>query len=268
MPKDVATVNLQGLGEPMLHPEFPELVRVVRSINPEWHLTINSNGTLLEDLAESILSCGLDEIYVSLNSADPDAFAHSRGGAQLEIVANGVKRLCELRGDSPVPTIKLRTVILAGTDPGALVGLARDLGVDAIAVQELGLDGDWIDPTVHELQIESEALDAWMADLEAQAARVDIVIEPFLLSRDVVCTNPLESMNVLSSGEVTPCCTLTEPSVGVVGDTSEESLDAIWSSSRFAEFRSDFVRGVQPACLKCPAYRPWSSRTARKPDLA
>jgi cyclic pyranopterin phosphate synthase len=87
----VEKVRITG-GEPLLRPDVPELVRLLKQelLVPEVALT--TNGWLLARRAPALRSAGLDRLNVSLDSLRPATFARLSGGrgASVERVLDGI----------------------------------------------------------------------------------------------------------------------------------------------------------------------------------
>jgi MoaA/NifB/PqqE/SkfB family radical SAM enzyme len=83
----VSVLNLVG-GEPLLRKDLPDLIRAVdRDLTTTILFT---NGTLLPQRATSLRSAGLDSVYVSIDSANPeenDRFRGLSGGFDLALKA-------------------------------------------------------------------------------------------------------------------------------------------------------------------------------------
>jgi len=79
------TINLNGVGESMLHPELPEFIAFARSIaSRDCVIGFQSNGMLLTaSLAERLAGAGLDRICFSVDSPDPDQLGLFRAGSEL-----------------------------------------------------------------------------------------------------------------------------------------------------------------------------------------
>lgn len=66
--------------ECLLHPQFKEIVRKVKEIDPVDFFVI-SNGTLLtEDMAAFLVRVGVDRLEVSVDAATPRSYQKIRGG--------------------------------------------------------------------------------------------------------------------------------------------------------------------------------------------
>src|SRR5512134_2694575 len=78
----LAELHLQGLGEPLMHPRFFDMVRhaAARGIA----VSTNTNLTLLTQArAQEAASCGLTEISVSIDAASAPVYESIRIGARL-----------------------------------------------------------------------------------------------------------------------------------------------------------------------------------------
>ena len=86
-------------GEPMMHPDFLEIITYSRQkgISP---LCLNTNGTLLEEvLAREILQQNVEVVEVSLDAFTKDTYERIRLGADFEKVVSNVETLIRLKKD-------------------------------------------------------------------------------------------------------------------------------------------------------------------------
>jgi putative metalloenzyme radical SAM/SPASM domain maturase len=83
------TLNLNGVGESMLHPELASFIAFARSRVPQkCSVGFQSNGMLLTPLlAKRLMDAGLDRICFSVDSPDPGELGRFRAGAELGRVA-------------------------------------------------------------------------------------------------------------------------------------------------------------------------------------
>jgi len=83
----VRRVRLTG-GEPTVRADLPELVAMLAAIPGIDELAMTTNGHLLAELATTLRDAGLDEVNVSLDTVDADAFhAITRRGELARVVA-------------------------------------------------------------------------------------------------------------------------------------------------------------------------------------
>lgn len=85
---EARTVAFAGFGEPLLHPRFPEMVRLAHAKGLRTELT--SNAMLLtSNLAKQLIDAGLDQFTVSIDGASNASHGAIRPGASLgEIMGN------------------------------------------------------------------------------------------------------------------------------------------------------------------------------------
>lgn len=91
-PLGLSCVKLTG-GEPLLHPEFGEILKVIRS--KELQLTIETNGLLLTPASSrEIAECRNPKIAVSLDGVDPETHEWVRGiKGCFDATLRGIKTL-------------------------------------------------------------------------------------------------------------------------------------------------------------------------------
>src|SRR5438105_242214 len=105
-------LHLQGLGEPMMHPRFGDMVSY--ATRKGVRVTTNSNLTLLNaQRAERCVTSGLDCIHVSIDGATPDTYERIRVRARLERVLRNVEMLLEARTGLGSQRPLLRLVMVA-----------------------------------------------------------------------------------------------------------------------------------------------------------
>src|SRR5512136_70435 len=90
------TVFFGGLGEPLLHPEFLDMVREVKRLDaPVEAIT---NGLLLDEARiEALIDVALDTLWVSIDGATPDCYADVRRDGDLPRVIANLERLRDLK---------------------------------------------------------------------------------------------------------------------------------------------------------------------------
>ncbi len=227
-------VYLFGLGEPLLDRRMPRFLRLARSLG--LGTILSSNGTLLADptIREQLLEEPPDHLMISVDAADPAAYAHYRAGGRYDETVEGVRRLAEAkarRGGRWVLSINFIRM------PGNREQVARFSatwrgapGVDIVRVknEDMGLDGySWFAPD---------------ADLRRNPCHL-------------LWGGPLA---VRHSGEVYACTHIAacgEP----LGHVDEQGLAALWNGPAMARLRaahrSDRGRGLGP-CSTCVLARP------------
>jgi MoaA/NifB/PqqE/SkfB family radical SAM enzyme len=135
-------MELQGEGEPFLHPGFLEMIEMAKRTNPDVHVSAITNGSLLsETLIQRLLDLQVQKLYISIESADADTFREIRGG-HLNTVILGVQALMEARRrrGAQFPSVGFAVTVLRRTvhEFPAVVALYEKLGLDGgVTIQGL-----------------------------------------------------------------------------------------------------------------------------------
>jgi len=129
---DLQHIELQGEGEPLMHPDFFAMAERARARGIE--VSTISNGSFLSDARIArILAADVGSLLVSIESADAAAFRAIRGGS-LDKVTRGIRSLVEAkrRAGRRRPHLGFAVTILADTQDqlAPIVDLYESLGMD------------------------------------------------------------------------------------------------------------------------------------------
>lgn len=125
-------------GEPLLHRDFFELVRLAR--RKKIFTATSTNGHFLQgDAAGEVVSSGLDEMIISLDGTDASTYMHYRKGGDFEKVLDGIRNLAEARraAGSSHPYIRLQFIVMKHNQHQIrdIRRLGRALGVDRVELK-------------------------------------------------------------------------------------------------------------------------------------
>jgi len=115
----ISSLRFTG-GEPLLHPDIIAMVALARETGIE-HIFMTTNGTLLSKKAEELAEAGLENINISLDTLDADAYEQITGKALLLQVLSGIDAAIEAG-----LLVKLNCVYGEATDWKALCTYALD----------------------------------------------------------------------------------------------------------------------------------------------
>lgn len=91
------TLDLHGAGEPLLHPNFFDIISLAKS---KQNITAGflCNATLLDQQkAKAVTELGVDWISFSVDGSQREVFEYYRKGANLDLVEENIKTLLSLR---------------------------------------------------------------------------------------------------------------------------------------------------------------------------
>ena len=99
---EIPRITLHTIGEPTMHPELPQLVKIARENG--LIVTLSTNGTrLTEEYCEALVDAAPHILSVSLDAATPETFEKIREGIDAREVQAGLKRLRRIRDAQGVP---------------------------------------------------------------------------------------------------------------------------------------------------------------------
>ena len=96
MPDSVETVFFGGMGEPLIHPRILDMVRVAHGLGKRTEII--SNGTLLHERnLMGLMNAGIDMIWISIDSFDPDKYDSIQQNGKYETIMRNIEALNRLR---------------------------------------------------------------------------------------------------------------------------------------------------------------------------
>lgn len=115
---NVTKIKLTG-GEPLCRKEIVEIVQKISLLNCFKDISMTTNGSKLEGLAESLIDAGLDRINVSLGTLNPQKYRFIYGSDTLEEALRGLAKAKEVGFND----IKLNYVMLKGINEEELTDM-------------------------------------------------------------------------------------------------------------------------------------------------
>ena len=139
----ISKIRLTG-GEPLVYPEILSLVREIAASPSISDLSLTTNATLLENLAEPLARAGLKRVNISLDTLDPGKFKRITRFGDFSRAWNGILA-AEAAGLAP---IKLNTVVVKGInddelEPLAQLTLEHPWHLRFIELMPIGNTADW-----------------------------------------------------------------------------------------------------------------------------
>jgi radical SAM protein with 4Fe4S-binding SPASM domain len=272
-------LHLQGLGEPMMHPRFADMVAYAtrRGIR----VTTNSNLTLLNaDRAERCGTSGLDTIHVSIDGASAEVYERIRVRARLDRVLRNVELIQNTKQKlgSDRPHLRMVTVVMRQNlhELPDLVRLARRYAMESLFVQHLCHDfRESSLPAQYRPMLEfveeqtllgedAERVEHYFGAAREVAQEVGLDLRlprthkrlhaPGTLGPDR-CDWPWHGPYVSYQGLVMPCCMIASPDRLNFGSMAEKGVDAVWNGEEYESFRRQLASDEPPEiCRSCSIY--------------
>src|SRR5713101_3454364 len=136
----IARVVLHGVGEPMMVRALPRMIRYLKDRGT--YVLFNTNGTLLsEKKGRELIDSGLDELRVSLDAAEPDAFKLVRGRDMFARIVRNLRAFRalqrELAAETPRVSLWLTGLKETVDQLSDFVRLAHDVDIPEVYLQRL-----------------------------------------------------------------------------------------------------------------------------------
>jgi radical SAM protein with 4Fe4S-binding SPASM domain len=221
-----------GIGEPMMHPNIFEMIRITRDAGVRTGMS--TNGTLLDDKRiEMLLDCGLDYVILAFDGAFKETYEKYRTGANYEKTRANILGLLRRKQERKSPLhVILQMVML------------KDNISEIEAYRKL-----WTIPGVDEVRFKRDEV------------QVDGIAGPgsrLTGQRRNPCHLLWRGpMYVRYDGMAYPCCYMFEQPP--VGDLKRQSVMDVWNSEGMVKLREAHTAGdlsAYPVCQTCQAARP------------
>lgn len=270
-------LQLQGLGEPLMHPRFFDMVREAKRRG--LLVSTNSNATLInERRAQECVDSGLDRMQISIDGATPGTYERIRQRSHFDRVVANTHRLVQTRdrAHSRTPELQMVAVLMRQNlhELPELVRLAADLGMAGLFVQHLahafaeetlparyGPMRDFVDRQT--VLGEDPALVAeWFHKTEAEAHRCQLALRLPDISGALPrtsehrCQWPWTGGYVSYQGLAMPCCMVGTPDRATLGDLRRGTFVDVWEGEQYRDFRARLDSPDPPdICRSCAVYR-------------
>lgn len=272
-------LHLQGLGEPLMHPRFFDMVRY--ATDKGIRVSTNSNLTLLTARrAEQCVASGLEWLHVSLDGATPETYERIRERAHFARVVRNIELLltARRRAGSIYPRLRVVTVVMRQNlhELPALVRLVHSLSIDLMFVQHLCHDfGESTLPAQYRSMrdfVQAQTLlgedasyvsryftkaqeAARMLGMDLRLPRIQPRPHAADASGRQRCDWPWRGTYLSYKGQAMPCCMVATPDRINFGNMAEEGAARVWNNAAYERFRYRLASAQPPEiCRSCSLY--------------
>ena len=264
-------VTFAGRGEPLLSPNLPKMIGLVKKNGAKSIVT--TNFTVGDKYAEKLVSEHLDILRISIDAATPQVYKKIRGRDFFERIIRGIKTVnrAKKNNGSGHPSIGFEFVMTQDNihQVKDVVLLAGELGIARINFRPLGLVGiedrkdmlmglaskDEFKRLLGRARVRSEDfgvktnLDLLLKDINFYWNRYENRLPP----KPIGCLYLWLQIFVSAEGEVSPCCALFMDEGVSMGNVFKNGFEAVWNGERFKEFRQQMKAGQVPyqSCKVC-----------------
>jgi len=261
-------ISIQGEGEPLLNPQFFDMVKIVRLLHPDASVSFITNGSLFSaENVDHILSNRIARIMVSIESADSATFKEIRGG-KLEKVTKGIRMLLKERSRQGLtsPVVGFAVTIMKRTmnDFKDIVSLYHDLELDGgIAcqyLQQMEIYSNIYDNDMKTQMLSSSEI-SWFDELRSNSPEIKQLSRladndsnfytNLLGSESEGCPWLENGLFVNTAGIATGCCQIKEAETRGFGILTEFTSEVV--AAKRSEMQTQLISGLIPGgCANCP----------------
>ena len=289
LPDSVETLFFGGMGEPLVHPDILQMVKL--AAQRVAHVALLTNGTLLQDdMILHLIDRGLGTLWISIDELDAPS-SSSAGHKKTDTVIKNMQRFHQIR-QRQGSKIRLGVAFVAMKSNVAALSKLPDL-IATYAVDEVNISN--LFPSDREAQKESlyDRIVSMKMGTEKTVRPRPVVNMPYMdlgigeaakgivgmmkkmnyllyvndvpvFRRSKYCRFIEEGMAFIrSDGDVSPCMALLHNGTTVLGDTNRtvyhhafgntktQTLHSIWSSQEYRQFRAKFETFSFSPCMYC-----------------
>jgi radical SAM protein with 4Fe4S-binding SPASM domain len=269
------TLTINGVGESFLNGDFLDMVEYARS-KKIFTRFITNMTKLPDDAPARLVKAGVDEIIVSMDSADPELFADMRRGARLDVVMDNIRKInaAKKSAGSSKPEVKVHAVLLRRALPHIphLVETLKTLDINHLTFVDFNVSGVNLDRTFRDggrlyeecLANNMSEREIW-AEIEKIRALSDdsfTIVTPGEYGGlkgvqrrrpgVMTCMEMWDSPFITCDGHVTPCCWISHQGLFDLGNIHEKSFEEIWFGKGYYNLRKQHILNRHhPYCRMC-----------------
>jgi radical SAM protein with 4Fe4S-binding SPASM domain len=231
-------------GEPYMHPQFLELVRIAKE-KKIYTVTSTNAHFLTERKAKETIESGLDRIIISIDGTTQEVYENYRRGGTLTKVIEGAKNLVRYKKElkSKTPHIIIQFLVVKPNEHQIedIYKLAEDIGVDEVKLKTAQIydykDGNELIPSI-------EKYSRYKKNKEGLYA-----LKNKLLNH---CWKLWHSSVITWDGLVVPCC-FDKDATHQLGDIKQRTFSEIWNNEKYMNFRKSVLksRSEIDICTNC-----------------
>ena len=221
-------------GEPLMHPRFPDMIRLARQkgIGPVNFIT---NGLRLDsELSKVVLESGVDVVEISLDALTQGTYEKIRKGSEYGLVMDNVHKFIEKRNKMAAKTKIMVSIIDQPEAEAELEAFKKywEQRADKVITRVYTSIGGLVDDK--KMKIDNSG-DRWPC--------------PLLWRRFFI-----------NSRGMAEFCVEDWYSETVVGDVNKSSIKEIWSSRKYGEVRQAHLARKFHEVPHCSGCRDWKAR--------
>jgi len=255
-------IHLVGIGEPLLSKDFFAYVEDAKKNNIKIHTTSNLQ-LLNENMAEKIITSGLDVLSFSCDGATKETYEHIRIKGTFEKLHESLSLINRFKikhkTQSPCLILNFGATEKNIRELPDVVKLAGDHRVNMIiAYHNVAYIPELREESLYHHQALSDEYFV-QAKLLAQKLGINMFI-PGLFSnplkyspKGAYCGYPFSHLYIYHDGRVGPCC-MDFPDRYILGDLNRAGIEEIWNDDPILRLRKELNTCPSDTCKYCVSH--------------
>ncbi|MEW6263515.1 MAG: radical SAM/SPASM domain-containing protein [Thermodesulfobacteriota bacterium] len=231
-----AAAGLNGICEPLLSPELPEIVSYARRVGL-LDVMFSTNGLLLEEkISRELIAAGLTRLMISLDAATEATYARIRVGSDFRRVTENILNFLRLRREmkSRLPVVRVSFCVTSLNEHELDLFIRTwSSRVDFISIQHYG--------------------NTFTGQRASDRSRLFPEGYHYDYTQGTRCGQPWKRVMVRHNGDVIPCCDASGLAL-VIGNIHGGELADIWLGEKAVSLRRLHQQGrsyEEPICRRC-----------------
>jgi MoaA/NifB/PqqE/SkfB family radical SAM enzyme len=228
--KGPTSFSLHLFGEPLANPEWPRIVTMIRNADRRNGILLTTNGFFLDETAcEKLIETGVDRVFVSMHSLDPDLYREKTGGGEFSVVLANIKNFARLAAHQSRTKLFIRLFV----GPGERGPSKERLDV----FKRMGVQHE-----IRRYHNFAGGQKGWSA------------MNPGV--RRWPCYHPWFTLGIAVDGRMTVCC--ADYRLGLeVGNALTQSVEEVWKSNPVQSIRREHLESKFTRWTACAACDTW-----------
>ncbi len=251
-------VKLHGMGEPLLHKRYFEMVEYLSSQHIWTRTSINGSLLHIKENYKKLIDAGIGEVQCSFDGATKEIYENIRVGANFEKVVENFTLLNNYANTKDRLYTRMWALIQKSNRHQIFdfVELAVKMNFKrlsfSVSLNDWGRD-DW-----NQNNKEQEAQKFTKQEHEklielSKKYDIDITLweqssSYSTASKEKLCSWVFDRPYISSDLKVVPCCMIADPSVVNFG--SSKDFTNVWNNKKYQDFRKLHLEGKIPQCCK------------------
>ncbi|RDU58603.1 radical SAM/SPASM domain-containing protein [Helicobacter sp. MIT 99-5507] len=223
----IKMIHLHGFGEPLLNKYFPQMVALLKDSNVAQRIATTSNASLLSNnLSNSIIEAGLDQIHFSIYGLEDSAYkTFSHRKISFSKIVENIKYFYQYKTQYADKT---------GHNCHIHIKMNKDYFSKDDCQRFLDIFGDYCDSIfldgVANIWYGIDVSDSLKINLSKEKKEKSIITHQYghkLSSTYNICPNIFYQLLIHSNGDVSPCCADYQGRIKL-GNIYTHNLKDIW----------------------------------------